>query len=105
MTELGQEQVRARRHEPCPVDPEFVNISGSSVSHECKARAKERLQARRIALIARRRDRARRPSSAVHSKQHRTLGQAPHIAGSVFVGIALPSSLSMGRLATPVRAS
>ncbi len=41
-TELGQEQVCASCDEPWPMDPEFFNISGSSVSYECKACANER---------------------------------------------------------------
>jgi hypothetical protein len=36
-TELGQEQLCARCNEPWPMDLEFFNVSGRSVSYECKA--------------------------------------------------------------------
>ena len=41
-TELGQEQLCARCNEAWPMDPEFFNVSGHSVSYECKACVQER---------------------------------------------------------------
>lgn len=44
-TELGQEQLCARCNEPWPMDREFFNVSGLSVSYECKACVQERKHA------------------------------------------------------------
>lgn len=43
-TELGQEQLCARCHEPWPMDAEFFIVSGCGVSYECKACIQERRQ-------------------------------------------------------------
>lgn len=41
-TELGEEQLCARCNESWPMDREFYNVSGLSVSYECKACVQER---------------------------------------------------------------